>query len=209
MMRFLTLLFFGLCLLSCGKKRTIHITATNGATGVPYQGLRYSIVSSLIGMENGEGTKTVSSGILNENGEAIFTLRESTRRRYAVRVDEPENCCYNKISTIFFDSPNDKNGHFDFVFAECAYLTLSVNNINCQGASDKILFDMQPEYIPNYNNITPTEKFGCYSNTFVESQVPFGSWEATWEVTRNGITTYHDSIFTMNENEHYNFVINY
>jgi hypothetical protein len=103
----------------------------------------------------------------------------------------------------------DKNPAFNFEYAECAYLTLSVNNINCQGASDRILFDMQPTYIPNYNNIIPTEKFGCYSNTFIESQVPYGSWEATWEVTKNGITTYHDSTFYININEHFNFVINY
>ena len=43
-MRFLTFLFFALCLFSCGKKRTIHITATNGATGVRYEGLQYFVV---------------------------------------------------------------------------------------------------------------------------------------------------------------------
>lgn len=208
-MRVIFILSICLFFASCGKKRTIVITATNGATGERYVGLQYSVVSTLISATDGKSTKTVASGVLDVNGEASFQLRAKQGRTYAVRVVAPENNCYNENSTIFFGSPNDKNGHFDFVFAPCAYLTLSVNNINCQGASDKILFDMQPEYIPNYNNITPTEKLGCYANTFIESQVPFGSWKATWEVTRNGITTYHDSIFFIEKNEHYTFTINY
>jgi hypothetical protein len=208
-MRIVILILFGALLFSsCGKKRSIHITATNAATGERYAGLQYFIVSSTTSAD-GEKYKTEKTGFLNKNGEASEIIREKQFRTYSVRVVEPENSCYNKVITMYFGSPNDEDGHFNFEFAGCTYLTLSVNNINCQGASDKIVFDLQPTYIPGYNNIIPTEKYGCYSNTFIESQVPFGQWEATWEVTRNGITTYHDSIFTIDENEHYNFVINY
>lgn len=204
----LFLLFASFFLFSCGKKRTIHITATNAATGERYAGLQYFVVSSTT-TGDGEKYKTEKSGFLNENGEASEIIREKQYRTYAVRVVEPENSCYNKAITMYFGSPNDEDGHFNFEFAKCAYLTLTVNNINCQGGGDKIVFDLQPIYIPNYNNINPTEKLGCYSNTFIESQVPFGQWEATWEVTRSGSTTYHDSTFTLDVNEHYNFVINY
>ena len=197
------------CLLSsCGKKRTIVITATNAATGEPYAGLEYRVASSRTAA-NGEKYRTEASGTLNANGEAIVTIKQKTGRTYSVRVVVPTNTCFNKQITQYFDSPFDQDGTFTFEFAECAYLTLSVNNINCQGPNDRILFDLQPVYISDYNDIIPTEKFGCYSNTFIESQVPYGQWEATWEVTRNGITTYHDSIFYIDKNEHYNFVINY
>jgi len=151
----------------------------------------------------------VASGTLDGNGEKLVPVKVRKNRSYVIRLDPPPNWCYMNEVSYSYTIHGEKNPSFDFTFAECAYLTLSVNNINCQGASDKIIFDMQPTYIPNYNNIIPTEKLGCYSNTFAESQVPFGEWEATWEVTRNGITTSHDSIFTIDENEHYNFVINY
>lgn len=207
-MRLIIFLVLTLAIASCGKKRTIHITATNGATGVPYQGLRYSIVSSLIGMENGEGTKTVSSGILNENGEAIFTLRESTRRRYAVRVDEPDNCCYNKISTIFFDSPNDKNGHFDFVFAECAYLKQNITNINCQGGGDYMIL-----YTKNHVNslgATGWEFLGCdgYVGDHFSS-VPMGKYYFEWHVTRNSITNIYYDTIDLSPGEYRTYDINY
>ncbi len=59
---------------SCGKKRSIHITATNGATGEPYAGLQYFVVSSTT---TGEKYKTEKSGFLNENGEATEIFRSN------------------------------------------------------------------------------------------------------------------------------------
>jgi hypothetical protein len=200
------LFFIVLLLSSCGKKATIHITAKNAVTGTPYSGLTYYLVRSTSG-GSGEKTKTIATGTLNENGEIVLTERLSRSSTYAVRVEPPANTCYNKQITFYLGTEDKFECPFEF--AEFAYLTLSVNNINCQGPNDRILFDLQPVYISDYNDIIPTEKFGCYSNTFIESQVPFGQWEATWEVTRNGITTYHDTIFYIDKNEHYNFEINY
>ena len=68
-LKFVVIVFFSLCLFSCGKKRSIHITATNGATGEPYAGLQYFVVSSTT-TGGGEKYKTEKSGFLNENGEA-------------------------------------------------------------------------------------------------------------------------------------------
>lgn len=202
------LIIMGILLLSCRKERTFHLTAKNAVTGQAYPGLNYYIVEEKEGY-NGTNYTTLKTGTLDGNGEKLVPVKIHKDRSYVIRLDPPPNWCYMNNVSYSYTSQGDKNPSFDFTFSECAYLTLSVNNTNCQDANDRILFDLQPTYIPNYNNIIPVEKFGCYSNTFVESQVPFGSWEATWEVTRNGITTYHDSIFTMNENEHYNFVINY
>ena len=201
------LLSFGLLVLSCKKERTIHITAKNAVTGQPYAGLTYYVVQEMTSGD-GEKTKTVATGTLDSNGETYLTKKLPKAYSYKIRVEPPANVCYNKQITFYFAN-QETNFDCPFEFAECTYLTLSVNNINCQGSSDKILFDLQPTYIPNYNNIIPTEKLGCYSNTFVESQVPFGQWEATWEVTRNGVTSYHDSIFTIGKEEHFLFTINY
>ncbi|WP_310559026.1 hypothetical protein [Flavobacterium sp.] len=191
---FISLIFF--ILTSCGKSKEVKILAKNAATGAPYAGLEYVVVSSRT-TANGEKYRTEANGTLNSNGEAMVSIKQKSGRTYSIRVVEPENTCYNKQITRFFDSPFDVNGTFTFEFAECAYLTLSVNNVNCQGATDKIVFDLQPTYIPNYTNIIPTEKLGCYTNTFSESMIPYGNWEAKWEVTRGGITTYHDSLFLL------------
>jgi hypothetical protein len=205
-MRVIFILSICLFFASCGKKHTFHIKAINPANGQVYSGLKYRISQEKTVLWD-EKTKVIASGELNENGEATATFRRGNHP-IKVQVEWPSNCCYNN-NDVYYIKEDGPNHEVLVEFAPCAYLTLSVNNINCQGASDKILFDMQPEYIPNYNNITPTEKLGCYTNTFIESQVPFGSWKATWEVTRNGITTYHDSIFFIEKNEHYSFTINY
>ncbi len=165
-----------LLLLSCKKERTFHITARNAVTGAPYPGLIYEVMRSWSGpFEN--KYKSVGSGTLDENGETYFTKRLDKNSSYSISVAPPENTCYTNSSTL---SPQgQKNFDADFEFTECAYLTISVNNINCQGPSDKIIFDMQPKYIENYDLISSTEKTGCYSNTFIESEVAFGPWKAT------------------------------
>jgi hypothetical protein len=201
------ILFGSLLLSSCGKKRTIYITATNPVTNQPYAGLEYRIVSSVSGAEDGEGTKTVASGNLDANGEAVVELREKRRRRYVVRVFEPPNTCYNKSINMFFGSPSDENGHFNFEFAECASLQRKVKNTSCFDTNDKIEI-----YIDNTVHSllsTPWTLNGCADYTTVPSQVPIGHYTLHWIVTKNNISTdYYDS-FDLVENETKFHEINY
>ena len=203
---FIVLMFF-LVITSCGKKRTIVITAKNGATGQPYAGLEYYIVSSTTAGD-GEKYKTEKSGVLNEQGEAIETIREKQSRTYSVRVVEPENSCYNKQITMYFGSPFDEDGHFNFVFAECAYLMQNVNNINCQGGGDYMILYTKNQV--NSLGVTGWEFFGC--NGYVGnhySNVPIGKYYFQWEVTRNNITnTYYDTIY-LSPGEYRTYDINY
>ena len=206
-MRTILFLVLTLVIASCGKKRTIHITATNGATGEPYAGLQYFVVSSTT-TGDGEKYKTEKSGFLNENGEATEVVREKQFRTYAVRVVEPENSCYNKEITMYFGGANDKNGHFDFVFAECAYLKFRYQNISCQGASDHI----EITRITNLDGYTgfynPAVYDGCIDYTMPDYvQVPMGYWYFSWDVTKNGITnSFSDTIFlNVGEQKYYEF----
>ncbi|PWH84771.1 hypothetical protein [Brumimicrobium oceani] len=208
MKKLILILLMGVFLVSCKKKQTIHITAKNAATGEPYPGLTYYVVT-YTNINGGTKSKTVATGTLDANGEAVVTERLPKNKGRGVRVVEPENSCYNKNIQLYFSEEDGENFKAEFEFAECAYLTISVNNINCQGLTDNIIFDMQPTYVEGFNNIIPREEMGCYSNTFIESSVPFGQWEATWEVTRNNSTTYHDTTFFMNINEHHLLTINY
>ena len=206
-MRTILFLVLTLVMASCGKKRTIHITATNGATGVRYAGLQYFVVSSTT-TGGGEKYKTEKSGFLNENGEATEVVREKQFRTYAVRVVEPENCCYNKEITMYFGGANDKNGHFDFVFAECAYLKQNITNINCQGGGDYMIL-----YTKNHVNslgVTGWEFFGC--NGYVGdhfSNVPMGKYYFEWHVTRNSITNIYYDTIDLSPGEYRTYDINY
>lgn len=204
----LLIILLGTLIVSCGKKRSIHITATNVVTGERYPGLEYSIVSSVVGTENGEGTKTVASGTLDSNGEAVVTLREKRNRRYAVRVVEPANTCYNKMSTMFFDSPSDENGNFNFEFAPCAYLKQNITNTNCQGSLDYMILYSKNQV--NSLGSSGWEFFGC--NGYVGdhfSGVPMGQYYFEWHVTKNSITnTYYDTIY-LSPGEYKTYDINY
>ncbi len=192
-MRTILFLVLTLVMASCGKKRTIHITATNGATGVRYAGLQYFVVSSTT-TGGGEKYKTEKSGFLNENGEATEVVREKQFRTYAVHVVEPENSCYNKEITMYFGGANDKKGHFDFVFAECAYLKQHIENVNCEGGLD--VFHVRDRY--SYTDWTgwSIDLSGCYSNINGDySAVPAGKRYFQWRVSRqSGITEGLDSI---------------
>jgi hypothetical protein len=207
-MKHLFFLLISLSLFACTKHREIKIIGRNAVTGQGYDGLAYKLVLSKTG-NDGEVYRTEATGNLDANGEAFVSIKQRKGRSYSLRVFEPSNNCYTNEVIQSFDSPYDVNGTFTFEFAECAYLTLAVNNVDCQGSADRILFDLQPTYIENYTNIIPVEKFGCYNNTFIESQIPYGPWSATWELTKNGITTFHDSLFFIGQNEHYTFTINY
>jgi hypothetical protein len=197
-----------LLLSSCGKERTIVITATNAVTGERYPGLEYSVVSSRVGAVNGEGTKTVASGVLNANGEAVVELHEKRNRRYAVRVVEPANTCYNKQINMFFDSPFDENGHFNFEFAECAFLMQNITNVNCQGSNDYMILSTANQV--NSLGATGWEFFGC--NGYVGdhfSSVPIGNYFFKWEVTRNSTTTTFYDTITLSPGEYRTYDINY
>jgi hypothetical protein len=193
-MRILLIVLLGVLLTtSCGKKRSIHITATNAATGERYAGLQYFIVSSSTGAD-GEKYKTEKSGFLNENGEASEIIREKQYRTYSVRVVEPENSCYNKVITMYFGSPNDEDGHFNFEFAECAYMRQNIININCEGATD--IFNIRDRFTYTEWSGWSIDLLGCYSNTGGDYfKVPAGKRYFHWRVNRpSGVIEHIDSI---------------
>lgn len=197
-----------LSLSSCGKKSTIHIKAINAVTGEPYSGLEYAIIATKTG-GNGEKIVFEKRGALNENGEAMVAIRVRTGRTYNVGTSKPPNYCFDSQIQSTFGKEDPANPTFQFEYAECGFLQLKVKNVSCFDSNDKIVFNTQPVNLPSYNNINPQTKFGCYENEFVDSQVPFGPWIATWEVTKNSVTTIHDSTFYINENEHYYFLLEY
>ncbi|PKR81257.1 hypothetical protein CW751_06645 [Brumimicrobium salinarum] len=204
MKKLLLLLLVGLFLFSCKKKQTIHITAKNAATGEPYPGLTYYLVT-YTNINGGTKSKTVATGTLDANGEAIVTERLSKNKGHGVRVVEPENSCYNKNIQLYFS--DEENFKAEFEFAECATLQRKVTNINCIDTSDKIEI-----YIDNTMHSTsniPWILHGCANSTTSPTQVPIGTYTLHWIVTKNNISTDYYDTFNLDINEYKIYEINY
>ena len=204
-MRVSIIFILGILLISCKKERTIHITAKNAVTGQPYPGLTYYVVQEMTAGD-GEKTKTVATGTLDANGEAHLTKKLPKAYSYAIRVEQPANTCYNKQITFYFGTEETFNCNFEF--AECAYLKLNINNVNCQGGGDLMNFRSRQSYTEWQS--WAGDRVGCYSYLSPDFfQVPAGWRIYEWRVNRNGvITTYIDSIF-LNTGETGTFNMNY
>jgi len=208
MKKIIFILLISLFFFSCKKKQTIHITAKNAATGEPYPGLTYYVVTykNVLKPYGGTKSKTVATGTLDENGEAYVTERLSKNNGHGVRVVEPENSCYNKNIQLYFS--DETNFKAEFEFAECAYLKQNITNINCIDVNDYMVL-YSDNQIHSLGNI-PWEFYGC--DGYIQSHyssVPEGEYFYKWEVTRNNITNvFYDTIY-LSKGEYRIHEINY
>src|SRR5690554_4261778 len=211
MKKLLLILIIGTLFFSCKKERTFHITAKNAVTGEPYPGLSYNIERSWSGSFENK-YKTVGSGVLDENGEVYFTKRLHKNSSYSISVAAPSNTCYMNSSDLH--AGGEKNFKAEFEFAECAYLKLSIHNVNYINDNDYLkLYYLGRQVGGQGENIVGAvirEGGGNYSyvgNDF--SSVPMGERYYKWEVTRNNVTNiYYDTIY-LNPGEYKTYEINY
>lgn len=197
-------------LFSCAKERTIKVSAINPATGEGYANLRITIFASKTGPE-GEELTQVYEGYLDDQGEVYATFDVKKGRYYVIKcqVVPDITTCYINNLTYNYDIHDPNNKEFVFEIAPCGNLQINVKNVDCQGASDKIVFHFKPVYLDGIGNMLPLERFGCYENEFIQETVPMGNWVATWEVTKNGLTTTHDSLFYIPVNQLFYFNLFY
>ena len=192
MRKYVILLFAILLLISCKKKSTVHITAKNAVTGNPYPGLHYDIVRSKTGMFESH-YKIVASGALDENGEAFITKRFSKNWSHQIRLKSPDNNCYHGNKNYGFSG--GENIEADFKFAECAYLKLNINNVNCQDSNDLMQFRSRYPY-SNWEGWS-TERYGCYYfslSYYMSVTAGYRIYEV--KVTRNNTTVLHyDTVY--------------
>lgn len=211
MKKLFLILIIGTLFFSCKKERTFHITAKNAVTGEPYPGLSYNIERSWSGSFENK-YKTVGSGVLDENGEVYFTKRLHKNSSYSISVASPPNTCYMNSSDLH--AGGEKNFKAEFEFAECAYLKLSIHNVNYINDNDYLkLYYLGRQVGGQGENIVGAvirEGGGNYSyvgNDF--SSVPMGERYYKWEVTRNNVTNiYYDTIY-LNPGEYKTYEINY
>ncbi len=206
-LKYIVLCSLLLLLFSCKKEENIHIVALNPVTGEHYAGLTYYLVQQKT-TSNGEENTTLKTGTLNSNGEAIFSIKLNRKHAYVIRVEEPENTCYNKSIQMYLDSPYDEDGKFTFEFAPCGNLKMNINNVNCEGSTDNMRFRFKYPYFEFEG--WSTERIGCYnfiSTDYVKVPSGWRIFECT--VTRpSGTSLIKDSVFVP-ENGNVDFSLNY
>jgi len=202
-MRIIFVIALSLLFYSCKKERTIHVTATNVATGQRIPGLHYYLVELNSGTF-GEKSKTIHEGDLDENGEAFITIKLKNTT-HVIRVVEPDNNCYRENISLTF---GPENFNADFKFAPCANLQRTITNLNCESENDKIEVFLSQFVNNSYGS--GWVLMGC--SGFIPSHyssVPMGNYYFKWIVTRNGLSnTFYDTIY-LEENSYTNYEINY
>ena len=206
MKKLLYIFLVSILALACTRQQ-IKISAINPATGEPYAGLNYTISKNVTGAFE-TNSHIVKKGTLNENGIALVTLNLSHYRSYVIGLESPGEHCYENNTSYTF-SHNDKSFGFVFKIAPCAYIKFNIHNINCQGATDTMILEINYLTDPNYTVYLPTTIPGCYNNDGSFAKIPSGNYLVKWQVTKNGIVSNHDTTFFIPENGHYHLTINY
>jgi hypothetical protein len=86
-------------------------------------------------------------------------------------------------------------------------LKLDILNVNCEGEDDKLFYKrFWVTYNQETNGVT---RFGCFQFNGNYFQLPVGEYRYEWEVTRNSITTHHDTTFNILENGFHTVTIHY
>jgi hypothetical protein len=192
---------------SCKKKTAVVIQAQDiTSDGAAYAGQKYAVAETWTPFYETK-SKIVAEGFLDANGKASFNLKMNRNRRYILGVSEPDNICYGGLVQHYLE--HEKNNTVNFEYAECAYIKLKIDNVNCQGQGDEMVL-FQGNQVGNFDFNQPWKHDGCAfweSNGY--STVPMGEQYYRWEVTRSGNTsTYYDTIY-LQEGEQMMYEINY
>ena len=207
---------------SCKKKTFITIQAENYITGEgsAYAGAQYIVVESYTPFFEVK-SKQVANGILDANGHAAFELKMDNNKIYDFRIAVPSNVCYTEMSSDI-GVTREENNVINFKYGTCGYLNLQLNNVLCEGPSDKF----QVKY---YSSIDPKIYFysgftkgadnswsdhlfvdGCHVYTGDYSEgIPLGPYEIAWRVIRGTDTTYGADSFAIEENDTTTYLIEY
>ncbi|PWH84756.1 hypothetical protein [Brumimicrobium oceani] len=192
---------------SCKKKTAVVIQAQDiTSDGAAYAGQEYAVAESWTPFQETK-SKIVATGFLDANGKASFNLKMKNNRKYVLGVSEPDNICYGGLVQHYLD--HEKNNNVIFEYAECAYIKLKIDNVNCQGLSDKFVL-YRKNQIGSIDGDFGWQHDGCvYWESNGYSTVPMGEQYYRWEVTRSGNTsTYYDTIY-LQEGEQRMYEINY
>ncbi len=146
------------------------------------------------------------SGVALGLGATLRLYTSSSKDYYFVGMsDNTITGEFSEFSTIGISS--GKHNKVDFWMVPYGELRLDIRNINCEGQEDKLFYKrIWLSFDDSTNGVT---RFGCHLYIGDYFQLPIGEYKYEWEVTRGGITNYHDTIFTILENGQHTVTIHY
>ena len=126
----------------CSKKSTVTIQAhnlVNPTDGSHYANKRFVITEisyKLFGESKG---KTVVDSYFDNNGYANFELKMKKNKNYMIDIEQLDNICYLDLRTDDFID-HSSTVDIDFNYAPCGYVNVPTNNVNCEGATDRLRY---------------------------------------------------------------------
>lgn len=232
----LLLSLLAIFLISCRQESQLKIVVRNLVTKEPYTGLSFvirentdNVFAPLIDTDS----KTIFSGEINENGEAIIDLKlkKDDRKYYGLWMDVPINNFYMTSrfdhqvpSEGIYEAIVNKESHQEHIieFYPGGELIIAANNVNCEGPDDNFKLYRTGSTLMNFGyyrvfhplNGLVLEGNGCYSyeggvGGAYGVAAPAGEMSFKWEVTRSsGTTVFYDTIF-INPGEQILYQIDY
>ena len=193
---------------SCKKKHTLKVSAINKITGAPASNANVYIIeeTNKVGsMGGGTVTHEFYNGYTNNDGLLTITKKFDNRYNYKIWLQTFDQTGSKLLYSHYFhgDSkdPVWKTG-VNFEVIPMGYLKLSIHNVNCQGAGDTMRLERVNLSVPEYDGFSPISFTGCFNYDSADSaKVPSGKWQFKWIVNRSGMSTIHDTVFNLNENE--------
>ncbi len=205
-------LVVGICsvllLFSCTKKETLRVSVKNVVTGEPVANMNINVYEVFNVSDGVSGTKTelFQSGETNSEGVLFLTEKFNKNRRYTVKVGKfSEEVCYINKSSYTWSVGEATDLAFEY--APCGYLRLEIENVNCLSEEDEIFY--RRFWLSGGESTNGVSQYGCFSYIGNYFDVPMGEYRYEWEVTRNGVTNYYDTAFSINAGGYYDLEINY
>jgi len=191
---------------SCKKKHNVIIQAEDyiNGDGSAYAGMAFSIAQSRPAW-NQDKVTNVYQGVLDENGHAAFDLKMHKDWSYILSINQPDGICHGGVTFHYLE--NEDNNLVNFNYAKCSYLKFSIENTSCIDTEDKIVY--RRDWLTG-NEIGPSvTQMGCFQFEGDYFEIPAGQYSYDWEVTKNSVTNYFDTTFTVGAGDSLTYLLEY
>lgn len=208
----LILIAFISVLSSCKKEITVTVKIKDKVTSDGIPNTHVWIVEQTNATVGGSGVyNDVFEGYTDANGELVITQRFNPNYSYRIYANPPNTsegyCYFNEISQHLFLGGVFENEEITFDYAECAKLRLEIHNLNCINSEDSIFY--RRFWVSGSTSTNGAFQLGCFHYDGDYFDVPYGEYRYEWDVTKSGVTTYHDTVFYLGIGDSVTVTMNY
>lgn len=199
---------------SCEEEKSKHwteitLTASNYVTGESISDINCGVLTIDDGFLFNDKTVILDEQSMKD-GIYHFGFKANKNQTYWAEASF-DLLKYHIVNFSNYVSINNGTSNYaSFELVPYGSLKLDIQNLACFDTNDKLIFKRVNLLVPNDNTDWSTERMGCYSyqsSHFFE--VPIGSHEYIWQVTKNGITNTYSQVVEVNEGDYKTVCIYY